>query len=170
MTVAEKAPKKWKANKKPAVQLVKVADGLLAPMQGDEYSREIVAGIKLGDVLHGAFTKARNPKFHRKFFAMLGVGFAAWEPGELETKHGPVTKQFEQFREDATILAGFYEQSIRLDGSVRVTAKSIAFGNMDELEFQRVYSAVADVILQRVLTNYTRDDLDTVVEQMLNFV
>ena len=52
MTVAEKAPKKWKANKKPAVQLVKVADGLLAPMQGDEYSREIVAGIKLGDVLN----------------------------------------------------------------------------------------------------------------------
>ena len=170
MNAPERLPAKQKAKKKPDLYLVKVGDSLLATIPGDEYTREMIAGIRTGEVAHGAFVKARNPKFHRRYFAMLGVGFDAWEPGELTTRHGPATKQFEQFREDVTILAGFYEQNIRLNGTVRVTAKSISFGSMDELEFQRVYSATANVILQKVLTNYTRADLDEVVDQILGFV
>ena len=164
------AAAKHKARKKPDLYLVKVGDGLLAPAPGDEYTRQMVSGLKSGDVAHGNFIKARNPKFHRRFFAMLGVGFDAWEPGERISRHGIAKKQFEQFREDVTILAGFYELSLRLDGSTRISAKSISFGAMNDLEFQRVYSAVADVILEKVLTNYTRDDLDAVVEQILGFV
>jgi hypothetical protein len=59
---------------------------------------------------------------------------------------------------------------VALNGEAKARAKSIAFGNMAEDEFERVYSAVADVILQRVLRNYTREDLDRVVDEVLRFV
>jgi hypothetical protein len=41
---------------------------------------------------------------------------------------------------------------------------------MDEDEFTQVYSKVADVLLQKVLRNYTRGDLDRVVNEILGFV
>jgi hypothetical protein len=80
-----------------------------------------------------------------------------------------VQKNFEQFRADIVILAGYYETAIRLNGDTRVTAKSISFGSMDQGEFDRLYSATVDVILARVLTKYTRDDLNAVIDRLLAF-
>lgn len=149
---------------KPDLYLVKVADGLLAPVPGDHYSAEIVAKLGNGELLHGQFAKSRDPIRHRKFFAMLGVAFEAFEPRE-----GAPAKEFEQFRSDITILAGFYDRWIGVDGTERVQAKSISWASMDELEFRRVYAAVADVLIQYVLTNYTREDLDAVVSELMDF-
>ncbi|MEQ4693329.1 DUF1367 family protein [Providencia manganoxydans] len=36
--------------------------------------------IKCGDVLSADFKKARNPRFHRKYFALLNLGYEYWEP------------------------------------------------------------------------------------------
>ena len=152
------------------IHLVKAGDEILIPLAGDEYTAEVLRSARRGDVLRGRFSKSRNPVFHRKFFAMLGVGYEAWEPGEIINRYGIAQKNFEQFRADATILAGFYEQFVRLDSSVRTVPKSISFDKMDEIEFRRVYSAVANVILQRVLVNYRKSDLDEVVERLLGFV
>ncbi len=125
---------------------------------------------KSGDVIHADFKKMRNSLFHRKFFALLNIGFGAWEPGDINNQYGPAEKNFEQFREDVTILAGYYEQHVRLDGTIRVTAKSISFSNMEQEDFEKVYSAVINVLLARVLTNYAgRADIDRVVDQILGF-
>ena len=125
---------------------------------------------KMGDVIRADFKKMRNPKFHRKFFALLNIGFAAWEPVQVHSRHGEIEKNFDQFREDVTILAGYYEQHHRLDGTFRVRAKSIKFGSMGEAEFTKLYSAVIDVLLKRVLTQYKgREELDRVVDQVLGF-
>lgn len=115
----------------------------------------------------------RNSKFHRKFFALLNLGFEAWEPPRQRKRYKghPVQKNFEQFREDITIAAGFYEQTFDLKGRMKLKAKSISFANMDDAEFEKVYSAVADVLLAGVLVNYSgRDELDVVVNQILGFV
>lgn len=115
----------------------------------------------------------RNSKFHRKFFALLDLGFDAWEPPRKRQnyKGHPVQKNFERFREDLTIAAGFYEQTFDLKGRLQLRAKSISFANMDDAEFEKVYSAVADVLLAGVLVNYSgRDELDVVVNQILGFV
>ena len=40
---------------------------------------------------------------------------------------------------------------------------------MDEIEFETLYSATIDVILSRILTKYTRQDLDNVINQLLAF-
>lgn len=114
----------------------------------------------------------RNAKFHRKYFALLNVGFDAWEPPrQRKTYKGiPVQKNFEQFREDITIAAGFYERTFDLKGRMKLKAKSIAFAKMDDAEFEKVYSAVADVLLEQVLTTYAgRDELDEIVEKVMRF-
>jgi hypothetical protein len=121
-----------------------------------------------GEIVQAKVTKPRNPKFHRKFFALLNVGFDYWTP-EAEYKGRVVEKNMDRFREEVTILAGYYDVVASLGGSVRLKAKSIAFANMEEDEFERLYSAVINVILQKVLTTWTREDLDDVVDQVLRF-
>ncbi|MDS1351987.1 bacteriophage protein, partial [Klebsiella pneumoniae] len=39
-----------------------------------------VKKIRLGAVLYSDFKQARNPAFHRKFFALLNLGFDYWQP------------------------------------------------------------------------------------------
>lgn len=119
------------------------------------------------------FVIPRNQKFHRKFFAMLNFAFDAWEPNRKRKtyKGRAVTKNFERFRKDVLILAGFYEQTFDLRGRMTLEAQSISFANMDDAEFELVYSAVADVILGEILTGYAgREELDRVVDQMMGFV
>lgn len=132
-----------------------------------------IKGLEAGEIVKLSFSVMRNGKFHRKFFAMLAVGYDAWEPPRKRKsyKRMPILKNMDQFREEVTILAGHYEQTFNLDGEMRLRAKSISFGNMDDTEFEKVYSSVATVLLQRVLKNYAgRAELDSVVERMLEFL
>ena len=115
----------------------------------------------------------RNPAFHRKLFALLNVGYEAWEPGRKRKSYKgiPVSKNFDQFRSDVTILAGYYEQTYDLSGKLKLTAKSISFAAMNPDEFEKLYSSVADVLLQHVLVKYAnRAELDSVVDKILGFV
>jgi len=56
-----------------------------------------------------------------------------------------------------------------LDGSIRLTAKSWSFASMNQVEREQLYSAIINVLLTRILTKYTRDDLDAQVENVLRF-
>lgn len=134
--------------------------------------RQRLAGSEVGECVGLEYRHPRNAKFHRKFFALLKLGFDAWEPGrKRKTYRGkPVSKSFDAFREEVTILAGFYEQAFDLDGRMLLRAKSIKFGSMDDVEFGQLYEAVLDVLLKHVLTNYKdRDEVDRVVEQLMEF-
>lgn len=147
--------------------LRKVQGGALIP--ADDESAEALMRVKSGDLVRVKWAQPRNVKFMRKFFAMLNVGFEAWEPPAQEYRGLPVQKNFERFRKDVVIAAGFYDPVANLKGEVRAEARSISFANMTEDEFEKVYSAVANVLLQKVLRNYTRDDLDRVVEELMRF-
>lgn len=61
------------------LQLIKQSNGILIPAT-PESSDFLQSNCKLGAVLVAEFTKARNPAFHRKFFALLNLGFEYWEP------------------------------------------------------------------------------------------
>lgn len=129
--------------------------------------------LEPGEMAQAEMMFPRNSKFHRKFFALLNIGFDAWEPPRKRRtyKGMPVQKNFDQFREDVIISAGFYDQTFDLRGRMKVKAKSISFAKMDDVEFERVYSAVADVLLGGVLVGYaSRDELDRVVDQIMGFV
>lgn len=149
------------------IVLTKTVNGALVPV--DPQAAEYISKLKLGAGIKAKITKANNPAFHRKMFALFNVAFEAWEPEVKEYKGQPVQKNFDRFRKDLTILAGFYETTINLKGEIRLEAKSLNFSNMEQDEREQVYSAVIDVVLAKVLTNYTRADLDRVVEEVMRF-
>jgi hypothetical protein len=129
--------------------------------------------LEAGEISFLDFIIPRNGKYHRKFFAMLDVGFDAWEPDRVRKsyKGRPMEKNREQFREDIIILAGFYEQTFDLKGRLRIRAKSMSFANMDDVEFEQLYSAVSTVLLRDVLKTYKgRDELDQVVDRIMGFL
>lgn len=115
----------------------------------------------------------RNGQFHKKFFVLLEVGFDAWEPDRVRRSYRgkPILKNFDLFREEVTILAGYYEQTFDLRGRMRLRALSISFANMEEPDFERLYSAVIDVLLREVCKNYkNRSEIDAVVNEIMLFV
>jgi Protein of unknown function (DUF1367) len=130
----------------------------------------------LADLHHGTTYRVelvapRNPRFHRKLFALLRILFDAWEPPPAMHAGIPVARDFESFRDMLTILAGYHTPYFLLDGSVRLKPKSIAFARMDETTFDRLYSRVIDIALEHVPTSQqlTREQIDERVEAILRF-
>lgn len=150
------------------IALIKSMSGY---MPADQPTEDWDKKNKLGTVIHSDFKRSRNPKFHRKGFALLNLGFEYWEPGEINSKYGTPEKNFDQFRSDITILAGFYDVVIRLDGSTRVVPKSISFASMEEPDFEKWYNAVLNVILKKinVLNTKSAEEVNRLVDQVLGF-
>lgn len=125
--------------------------------------------IKTGEIVLADIKRPRNIKFHRKYFALLKFAFDTWEPECLDYNGQKVGKSFDRFRDDITILAGYYTLSENIKGEPKAEAKSISFGKMYEDEFSCLYSATITAILKYVLTNYTREDIDNVIDNIIGF-
>ncbi len=149
------------------VVLAKTAGGALVPV--DQQGIDYIAKMKIGAGAQVSIKRHNNIKFHRKIFALANFAYDSWESAQREHRGQPIEKHFDQFREDITILAGFYETRVRLNGEIRLIAKSWAFGSMPDEEKDALYSAIINVVLKRILTNYTRADLDDVIEKLLRF-
>lgn len=127
------------------------------------------SNIKNGEVVSCEIKRPRNYGFHKKFMALLNYAFGIWEPGEIEYHGKPVGKNFERFRKDVTMLAGYYEVVTNIKGEAKAEPLSISFGSMGADEFEKLYSKTIDVILKHVLTNYTKEDVDRVIENIIGF-
>lgn len=160
-----------------AITLVKLPDGSLRGMsEADQVAyknfKTRLNKLEEGELCSIEAKLPRNSRYHRKFFAMLNLGFDAWEPQRKHKsyKGREVQKNFEIFRSDVLIAAGFYEQTFGLDGRLRLEAKSISFASMEQPEFEEVYNRCLDVLLQDVLSTYAgREEVNNVVEKMLRF-
>lgn len=142
----------------------------LAPASDDD--AELLSKIKAGEVVKLTLTRPRNYKFLRKYFALMNLAFDYFEPpahgeGSALAEKYTIEKNLDRFRKDITILAGYHEMTYRLNGDVRIEAKSISFGSMSEDEFEKLYSACITVILNKVCTTFTEDELRKAVEDMI---
>ena len=144
--------------------------GILVP--ADEQSAKFVGKLIKNDVVTSDFVKPRNYRFHRKWFALVKFAYEHWQPSHLQDakwKDVIPEKSFDRFRKDLIIMTGRYDAVYRVDGSVRIEAKSISFASMDEEEFQKLWNSTTTVILDKVLMNYTLDDLKQVVAKLEQF-
>ncbi|EFB1461252.1 TPA: DUF1367 family protein [Escherichia coli] len=87
------------------------------------------------------------------------------------TRDTALLKSFDAFREWVTIQAGFYTEHFYPDGSRGRRAKSIAFANMDETEFQQVYKSVLNVLWNWILFRKfsSPEQVENVAAQLLEF-
>lgn len=148
----------------------KTLAGVLAP--ADCIAVELLGKLKLGQPVWLDLVRARNTAFHRKYFALLGVGFEAWEPPEIQD--GPYAgmvpeKNFDTFRKDITKLAGFVEVRVSVTGEAIVEARSVSFDKMNQDDFERLFSATINVLLRLVLRGKTEAELREWVDAVLRF-
>ena len=149
------------------INLIKTLSGLVP---SDPDSEAWYNKLKVGNVVHAEFKKYRHPMFHRKYFALLNIGFDNWQPGEINSKYGTPEKNFERFRKDIAILAGYFDLVIRLDGTSRPEAQSISFANMDQDEFEKLYSKTIDILIKNVYgSSLDADGLNEIVNKYLTF-
>lgn len=154
----------------PELLLAKINDeGHFAPVGGDI---EAIEKLVNGEVIKVKWTLARNPRFHRKMFALFRFAFDAM-PEPSPVMHNGVEvqpqKDFDMSRKFLTVQAGFYDVVGLPDGSVRLQAKSLRYAAMDQEEFRRVYSAVIDVVLSFLPYRMTGQELDKAVENLMRF-
>ena len=153
------------------VYFLKGPRGSLLP--ADDEQAALLDSIPQSALVKVSLSRVRNPKFHRKYFALLGYAYAMWQETQpqREYKGNPVVTSFERFRDEVTILAGHYEPVFSVTGELRLQAKSVSFAKMDEGAFEKFYSNVIDVLLQKVLHNdkLTPEKMRAYVDQVISF-
>ena len=160
------------------IMLVKLPDGKLEGLSDADklaYKRfkSRLHNLEAGELCTIDAKLPRNGKYHRRFFAMLNLGYEAWEPKRQNKSYKgmSVAKNYDRFRSDVLILAGHYEQTFSLDGKLKLEAKSISFASMNQPEFEEIYNSVLDVLLAKVLKTYAgREEVNGVVDRMLRFL
>lgn len=125
-----------------------------------ERDHEAAKRFKLGSTVKADITNPRNLRFFRKWWALVQVAFEMWEEiGVRATYKGEeVRPNFERFRKDVTILAGYHHPVVNLRGEVRMEADSISFGNMDEETFEKLYNATLATIVSKVMQGRVSED------------
>jgi hypothetical protein len=152
------------------LDFIKSASGVLVP--GSESTVDAMRSYKTGSPLFVDVKRIRNYKFHRKAFALFKLAFDHWDIHGIEYKGQLVEKDFERFRKDMIILAGFYRPVYNARGEVQLEAESLSFSNMSEERFNLVYRAVMSVVWERILrhSGYVIEaDVDNVVNQLMSF-
>ncbi len=125
----------------------------LIPMYDDDY--EAKKRLKFDEVYRVDIVKARNIDFHRKYFALINIG---WEYlNEEQTRF--FKNDREGFRKCVQIAAGYYTLTYSIKRKEWVEESvSISFEKMDELEFQDLYNKVRDVIFSLIEGNVSEEE------------
>jgi len=141
-----------------------------------EEATEWLAKKKLGSTIAVEPHEMRNGAFFRKWWALVKLGYDYWAESvaTIEYRGVPVLPEFERFRKDVTISAGFYYPVVNLKGEVRIEAESLKWGSMTEERFTKLYDATIQVLLQRVFNGkvcktWTEQELRNVASQILEF-
>lgn len=148
-----------------------VTKSLSGWLPADDEARECHARQKLGQLCTADFKQVRNARFLRKYFALLNFAFDYWECGDAEWRGQQVQKNFERFREDVQILAGYGEPVWAINGELRMRSKSISFAKMDEQTFGKIYNSVLNVLLDRVMRakGFSKESIESAVNQLIDF-
>lgn len=153
-----------------ACMFTRTVSGSLVP--ADSQTSAYITKLKFGQGVRGEFKRARDIAKHRRMFALFNFAFDLWDAPALEYNGLPVAKNFDRFRKDVTILAGFYEATTSFKGEVRLEPKSLAFHNMGQEEFEHCYKAILGVVWDRILKSKgyeSPEKVDAIVQELLRY-
>jgi len=127
------------------IDFMKLHGGVLTPftdMDSDKMTR-----FKTGEVYPVEIKTCRHPEFHKKVICFFIYCFKYWADD-----NGYITQQasFDWFRKKLIIKAGYYHERYDLQGRLELEARSMAYGNMEQDEFERLYKAVVQAALNTI--------------------
>jgi hypothetical protein len=142
----------------------------------DEQTADWMRKKKLGATVRADASEMRNGFFFRKYWALLNLAFDYWSDAgkTIEFRGVPVQPNFDRFRKDVIISAGFYYPVVNLKGEVRIEPESLKWSEMTEERFTELYDKTIQVLLQRVFNGqvckeWSEAELRSVAEQILEF-
>jgi hypothetical protein len=140
------------------LRLLKTHNNRLSPADGQ--AEQYLTKVPFGELVMCTVTRPRNPKFHRKLMSLFQLVY------ENQERYN----NFERFRKEIVMRAGFYEEHTHLTGQVSYIAKSLAFDKMDETEFSDLYDKCCAVIIQYFWPDITQHQLEeAVMDYMGNY-
>ncbi|MDH5183645.1 MAG: DUF1367 family protein [Gammaproteobacteria bacterium] len=124
------------------------AEGLIPK---DEETRLYIGRRKAGQVLSADIKMARNYENHKRFFKFVDDTF-------------DIQRHFEEkeaYRYWLTMKAGWFDPIVTPNGTTIFKARSIAFDEMEEEEFRKLFSRVIDVFLHEF--ELTENEINQVI-------
>ena len=110
-------------------------NGTLRAAKNSDY--ETFKKMPKNEIFEIEYTKGRNYNFHKKFMALCNLAF----------DNQDIFTVFNRCRYFIIKEAGYYYEEVNpITGEVTRIAESISFGNMDELEFQKLYTDAKEFI------------------------
>jgi hypothetical protein len=153
--------------------LIRAETGLVP---ADDHTREWFNRIKIGSTVLADARQMRNGGYFRKWWALVKLGYDYWSEDieTIEYKGERVLPDFDRFRKDVTISAGFYQPVVNLKGELRIEPESLRWASMSEERFTQLYDATIRVLLRRVFNGkvcptWSEEQLRAVAEQILEF-
>lgn len=123
----------------------------------NEQSLEALRKLKQGEWYKAEVTMPRNLKHLRKYFALLAAVYP----------HQTMWPTFRKFRAKFEEALGHGEYYVNGRGERYFENESIAFGAMQQDEFDEFYEKAVELILTRILPGVGRADLDRQVSEIL---
>lgn len=132
------------------VMMTKTPGGVLTPASEIESERlkRLKNGIVYEVELKGG--EKRNRGYHGKIFAFMSWCFEYWAGNNTEAEFQTEAAQFDCFRKQLTIKAGYYDFVVNLDGSTMVQARSLSYDSMSQEEFEQCGSALINAAIATV--------------------
>ena len=122
----------------------------LAPI--DAMGEEMLDPYPVGCIVKVTARKGRNNKHHDKFFALLSAIYP----------HQDTWPTFDTFRHAVQRACGFFTEQ-----NGQIFDVSIAFHNMDQDEFQKLYDKALHLIQTKIIPGIDRADVETRVNEIL---
>ncbi len=137
---------------------VRYHDGVLVPMFQED--AEALAALRTEHDYMVSISVPRNVKFHRKFFALLGICFDNM-PDHIRKRDN--IHSIESLLSAIKIAAGHFDV-VMVDGKEITIPRSISFAKMDNAQFNRFYNRSLDIILETYLVGTSRTDIIDEIE------
>lgn len=133
----------------------------LVPLYDDDYEEK--RRLKIGEDYLVEVKRARNIKFHRKYFSLIRC---AWDL-QSEARQAFFKNDITVFRKTVEIAAGHCEVAYNLSAKAWVEyPKSLAFDKMSGDEFDIFYIKAYDVLRDVFLRHITQEQFE---EKLMNY-
>ena len=111
---------------------------------------DVIKKIPNGSIVELSLKQQRNYQFHKKVFEFFNYCFDHWKSDrEFMDERG----QFNLFRKNLTVLAGYYDEFYKIDGTVRIEAKSLSYDKMTQDDFESCYHALVNAAMRHIFTD-----------------
>jgi len=132
--------------------------GKLYPATSED--KEAFDKLPVGEPFMISYTKVRNPRHHRKYFAFLNVVFQ-----NLPEKFESNWPDFDSFRKGIQMYAGYFTETVSLKGERLLIPKSIKYEELDEMAFSELHNKVKTFIGTHILPEMDVDIVEKSIEQ-----